>query len=49
MAYFLLIALGLWALYLAFWDGERAADSNPWMALAFSATAVGVEIGRAHV
>ena len=45
MAYFLLIALGLWALYLAFWDSERAAGSNPWVALAFSAIAVGVGVG----
>jgi hypothetical protein len=45
MSYFLLIALGLWALYLAFWDSERAADSNPWLALGFSAAAVAVGVG----
>ncbi len=42
MSYFLLIALGLWALFLAFWDGERAPGSNPWMSLSLAALAVGV-------
>jgi len=45
MAYFLLIALGIWALYLAFWDSERAAGSNPWSSLAFSTAAVMVGLG----
>lgn len=45
MSYFLLIALGLWALYLAFWDPQRAPGSNPWAALALAAVAVGVGLG----
>ncbi len=42
MAYFLLLALGLWAIYLAFFDAERPTGANPWKALGFSALAVGV-------
>ncbi len=42
MSYFLLIALGLWTLFLAFWDSERALGSNPWMSLSLAALAVGV-------
>ena len=42
MAYFLLLALGLWAIYLAFFDAERPAGLNPWKALGFSAIAVAV-------
>jgi hypothetical protein len=45
MSYFLLLALGFWALYLALWDTERAPDANPWLALGLSALAVGVGIG----
>jgi len=45
MAYFLLIALGLWALYLAFWDAERAPDSKPLVAIGLSALAVVVGLG----
>ena len=45
MAYFLLIALGAWALFLAFWDSERAPNSNPWLALAYAAVAVAVGVG----
>ncbi len=45
MAYFLLLALGLWALYLAFWDNERAPDSKPLVALGWSAAAVVVGLG----
>jgi hypothetical protein len=45
MAYFLLIALGLWALYLAFWDPERAPGSKPLVALGLSAAAVVVGLG----
>lgn len=45
MAYFLLIALGLWALYLAFFDSERAAGSNPWISIALAAVAVVVGLG----
>ena len=42
MSYFLLIALGLWTLYLAFWDTERARDSKPWVSVGLAALAVGV-------
>ncbi len=45
MAYFLLIALGLWAVYLSFFDPERAPQQNPWIALGFSAVAVGIGVG----
>lgn len=45
MSYFLLITLGLWAVYLAFWDTERVPGSNPWVSLALAAVAVGVGIG----
>ncbi|MEO7360924.1 MAG: YfhO family protein, partial [Gemmatimonadaceae bacterium] len=45
MAYFLLIAMGLWALYLAFWDAEREPGHNPWSALALSTLAVVVGLG----
>ncbi len=45
MAYFLLLALGLWALYLAFWDSERAPGSKPLVALGLSAVAVVVGLG----
>ena len=45
MAYFLMIALGLWALYLAFFDDERAPGANPWLALGLSAVAVGIGVG----
>jgi uncharacterized membrane protein YfhO len=45
MAYFLLIAWGLWALYLAFWDPERAPDMNPWLVLGFTTIAVVVGVG----
>jgi hypothetical protein len=42
MAYFLLLALGLWAIYLAFFDTERPAGLNPWKTLGMSAVAVAV-------
>ena len=45
MAYFLFLALGMWALYLAFWDSERVKGSNPFVALGLSAVAVGVGLG----
>ncbi|MBY0491965.1 MAG: YfhO family protein [Gemmatimonadaceae bacterium] len=45
MAYFLLLALGLWALYLALWDSERPADQPAWKPLALSAAAVAVGVG----
>jgi hypothetical protein len=40
MTYFLLIALGLWTLYLAFLDPEREATTRPWSAVAWAALAV---------
>lgn len=45
MCYFLLMALGLWSLYLAFWSRERAAGSNPWLAVTLLAVAVAIGIG----
>ncbi|MEP7384108.1 MAG: hypothetical protein ABI910_20690, partial [Gemmatimonadota bacterium] len=45
MAYFLLLALGLWALYLAFWDPERPVGGRPWLTLAATAGAVLVGVG----
>lgn len=45
MSYFLLIALGMWALYLAFGDSERPATLNPYTAIGFSTVAVIVGMG----
>jgi hypothetical protein len=45
MAYFLLLALGLWALYLVFWDPQRPADVKPVPTLALAAGAVAVGLG----
>jgi hypothetical protein len=45
MAYFLLLALGLWTLYLIFWDAERPDDLRPWKALALVSLCVGVGLG----
>jgi hypothetical protein len=45
MAYFLLIALGLWALYLVFWDDKRDRSARPLVDLALSAAAVLVGLG----
>src|SRR5690606_3862660 len=44
MCYFLMMALGLWTLYLAFWDSERPAATRPWRAIALAAAAVVVGI-----
>jgi len=44
-AYFLLIALGIWALYLVFFDPERPADVQPVKALGLSLVAVVVGFG----
>ncbi|HKW12066.1 MAG TPA: hypothetical protein VJO33_16890 [Gemmatimonadaceae bacterium] len=46
MSYFLLIALGLWTLYLTFWDDARPRDVSPWIPLcgAFAAVVVGIGI-----
>ena len=45
MCYFLLIALGLWCLYLAFLDPDRPQGRNPWIPLGLTAIAVVVGIG----
>jgi hypothetical protein len=45
MAYFLLVALGLWALYLALWDPERRRDARAWKPLGLAAAAVVVGLG----
>lgn len=45
MCYFLMLALGLWTLYLAFWDDQRPAGQNPWLAVGLAALAVVVGIG----
>ena len=45
MSYFLLIALGLWTLYLTFWDDARPRDVSPWMPLGGALAAVVVGIG----
>ncbi|MDB4915847.1 MAG: hypothetical protein JWM95_3491 [Gemmatimonadetes bacterium] len=45
MAYFLLIALGLWALYLSLWDPERPRGVPAWKPLCLAAVAVGVGVG----
>ncbi|MEO5817839.1 MAG: hypothetical protein ABIT20_21395 [Gemmatimonadaceae bacterium] len=47
MSYFLLIALGLWTLYLSFWDPGRPIDAKPWMSIAYAAVAVVVGVGIA--
>ncbi len=45
MCYFLMLALGLWTLYLAFWDDRRPPGQNPWLAVGLAALAVVVGIG----
>lgn len=45
MCYFLLMALGLWTLYLAFWDSDRRPGARPWLAIAGAGAAVAVGIG----
>lgn len=45
MAYFLLLALGLWALYLAAWDPARPPGVAAWRPLAWAAVAVVVGVG----
>lgn len=47
MCYFLMLALGLWTLYLAFWDSGRRPDVRPWRTLALATIAVIVGIGIA--
>ena len=45
MAYFLLIALGMWALYLAILDPDRPQHVPAWKALALAAAAVAIGVG----
>ena len=45
MAYFLLLALGLWALYLVFWDPQRPVGVKPVPTLGLAAAAVAVGLG----
>ncbi|HEX3866769.1 MAG TPA: hypothetical protein VHV78_08460 [Gemmatimonadaceae bacterium] len=45
MSYFLLIALGMWALYLAFADRTRVSRQNPWVCVALAAASVVVGVG----
>lgn len=49
MAYFLLLALGLWTLYLTFWDTERvtvnAGGARVWTPLGMAALAVALGVG----
>ncbi|MDZ4863911.1 MAG: YfhO family protein [Gemmatimonadota bacterium] len=45
MCYFLLLALGMWAIYLAVADPERPPGQNPWATLALAAVAVTLGIG----
>jgi len=45
MSYFLLLALGVWTLYLALWDPERPVGTQAWKPIAWAALAVVVGIG----
>lgn len=51
MAYFLLVALGLWTLYLTFWDDARPRDVSPWVPLggALAALIVGIGISSLQI
>ena len=49
MSYFLLIALGLWTLYLAFWDPTRTSRQNPWVCIGLATLGVVVGIGIASL
>jgi hypothetical protein len=49
MSYFLLLALGMWAVYLAFWDPQRTSDQNSWMCIGLAAVSVVVGIGIASL
>src|SRR5262249_48791888 len=40
MSYFLLLALGLWSIYLCFWDPQRPRGGRSWLPLVYSAGAV---------
>ena len=45
MCYFLMMALGLWTLYLLFWDPARPVGRSPWPTLGLAAMAVVIGIG----
>lgn len=45
MCYFLLLALGMWAIYLAVADPERPQGQNPWATLALAGVAVVLGVG----
>jgi hypothetical protein len=45
MSYFLLIALGLWTVYLAFGDPSRTSKQNRWLCVGLAALSVAVGIG----
>jgi hypothetical protein len=47
MCYFLLLALGLWTLYLVFWDSERPRGGSPWVTIALAGAAVLIGVGIA--
>ena len=42
-----MLALGLWTLYLAFWDDERRPGARPWLSLLLASAAVAIGIGIA--
>ena len=49
MAYYLMVASGLWTLWLVFWDPERRRDRPSWQPVAATASAVAIGIGIAAV
>jgi hypothetical protein len=49
MCYFLLVGLGLWTLYLTFWDPDRPPQGRPWLVLTAAGLAVLVGIGIAAI
>ncbi len=51
MAYYVLVACGLFTLWLAFLDPERRPDQNPWLtlAMAFGAVVLGVGISAIQI
>ena len=49
MAYYLLVALGIWALWLAFVDPERVRTSSPFPMLGLAAVAVVLGLGIAAI